>query len=125
MKAYRIEHEGKQQHFASQEPALKAARLLALESYDPVEVEMLESKTWPFTKQAWVDILNGEPWCGDGKVIYTAKAGKTGERPEAPAEEMLAETPDVPIEPITVKQTCGEPLHAESVVVIDPARVGA
>lgn len=124
MKLYKIKDGLLDHFFAVQDDAYKAARERAAKSYDPVVVEAVEPKHWPLTKRTFASILNGEDWHDGGKVIYTAKAGLTGERPapeSLPCCDQASPGPvgTPPSEPVG---PC-EPLHAESVVLIDPSKV--
>lgn len=96
MKIYRAKFDGKTTYYPSQEAAYKEVRRLAAQSYDPVVGETVETKSWPFTKKWFVDILNGVDWISETKVFYTAKAGLCGERPETLAPETDETSQDTP-----------------------------
>jgi hypothetical protein len=132
MKIYRIVFDGVTIYFPTQDLCYKEVRRLSGKSYDPVVGESLESLTWPLTKAALVDLLNGETWVRETKVFYTAAPGLRGERPEptqaAPETTPEATQPDH-AGPAPIPEATSEPgaspgrLGPESVQLIDPSVV--
>jgi hypothetical protein len=109
MKIYRIMTAGKPAYFATQDACYREVRRLSGKSCDPVEGEALEVVTWPLTKVALVDLLNGEEWVKSVKVFYTAAPCLKGQRPEAHAPESSEPTQDAP----ETAHSAEQPVQAE------------